>query len=139
MDQVETIGIDVVFVSSEASPQEMKQNARPSGEDLKEFQGIWVYTEERKPIGTLTDIGFDRNDWSINKLYFYDGKTVAVQSRSISINHDKIIVPAAAEGNISEFDRADGLLAQMFGTDVIKHASIVLQRALRGMPAAWTF
>lgn len=134
MNQVEAIGIDIVFVHSEYSPQEMKSDALPFGEDLREFQGIWVYTDEKKPIGTLTDIGFNPQDWSINQLYFYDNKTVAVESSNISVNHDKIVVPVSTESRISESANTGGLLAQIFGIDVIRHASILLQRALRGIP-----
>jgi sporulation protein YlmC with PRC-barrel domain len=134
MDQVEAIGEDVVFVRSEASPQPLSKAKPAPGEDLRNFQGVWVFSRSGDPIAAITDLGFDRRDWSLRRLFFCDNRALEVDAADVSLGIERIVVPDGVMSQVISTGDDQGLLARAFGRNVVDEAAIVLQRALRGIP-----
>lgn len=134
MDQVEAIGEDVVFVRAEASPRSLSKAKPAPGEDLRHFQGVWVFSRSGDPIDAITDLGFDRRDWSLRRLFFCDDRTLEVDPDDVSLGVESVMVPDGMIGQVIPTGDDHGLLAGAFGRGVVDEAAIVLQRALRGIP-----
>lgn len=134
MDQVDTVGEDVVFVRSEASPQPLTKAKPAPGEDLRNYQGIWVFSRNGEAIAAVTDLGFDRRDWSLRLLFFCDQRVLEVDAADVSISVERILVPDGMISRVFVAGEEHGLLAVVFGHSVVEEAAIILQRGLRGLP-----
>lgn len=133
IDQIDDIGEDVVFVRSELSAKPLTKAEQPLGQDLLDFQGIWVFTQTQEPIAAVIDLGFDRKTYDLNVLYFCDQRALSVNAMDVHLSQDKIIVPANMASKIIDPGQSQGLLAGLFGKNIVNEAAIVLQRALLGL------
>ncbi len=136
MDRINRIGEDVIFIENELIPEHLEKVGGLPGEDLKEFQGTWIYTMSGEAIGALTDIGFLPMNWTINKIILNGNRAIDVDANNIIINHDKIEISDASLKTLGASTESEGLLAGLFGTAAIRQASILLQRTLRGIPVS---
>lgn len=134
MQQVERIGEDVVFVSSDTMIQPLTKTDQAPGEDLRNFQGVWAFTQGGQPVAAITDLGFDQQTWILQTLYFCDDRAVEVNAADVTLAHDKVVIQADLVDAIISPAASHGLLAGLFGSEGIEEAGIVLQRALRGLP-----
>lgn len=129
IDAVQTLGRDVVLISSENEVTKIGDGKRPPGRSLKDLQGTWVTTANGKHLGTLVDLDFN-TDWNISDLSLADDRELPIELDALQIG-DEIIVPAEYADRVrSNSEAKPGFLRQLFGSESVDETKRTLKRAL---------
>jgi len=131
VDAVDSIGRDVVMISSEELASKQTEAARAPGRSLKDLQGVWVTSLDGRHVGALVDVEFDPDDWGITELILAEDKRLPVDRDEIEIG-DEILVPIAYRERVEEVgEEKPGFLRRAFGGEAIEDMKKALGRALK--------
>jgi sporulation protein YlmC with PRC-barrel domain len=116
VEEIETIGTDVILLKGEASLTPLAKAGVTKGKSLKDIRGTRVVTADGKLLGTLDDFEVQGDDWSISELYLDKNRRLPVASAEIKIGEDQIIVPAEySERVVEEPEDNSGFFHKIFG------------------------
>jgi sporulation protein YlmC with PRC-barrel domain len=131
VEQVESVGRDVVTITSEEVATKCSEHAPAPGRSLKDLQGAWVTTMDGNHLGTLVDLEFESTQWGITDLFLADDKRLPVRRDEIEIG-DEILVPVGYRELVTDVDEGTpGFLRRAFGREALEDVKRALGRALR--------
>ncbi len=113
---VQTLGKDVVLISGEDAARRIAGITKAPGHSLKDLQGSWVTTMNGNHLGTVLDLHFNPEDWSIAMIELDDDKQLPVDASEIKIG-DEVLVPASYATQLQQTtERRSGFMSRLFGT-----------------------
>lgn len=112
---IQTLGRDVVLVSGERVARRITGATKAPGRNLKALQGSWVTTMDGHHLGTVMDLHFKPDDWSITTLVLGDETELPVDASEIKIG-DEILVPASYAERLGKAGAPKhGFMRRLFG------------------------
>lgn len=94
MENVSTVGEDVILVNSSAAGQKILDEKHLQGMSLERLQGHGVITQDGKDLGVFKDANFQANTWELTEIILDKDNLLKVDVSEITIGEDEILVPA---------------------------------------------
>ncbi len=121
-----SIGNDVVFIRDNFEEAEHNEDRKPSGTAIEKFRGNWVTSADGEHIGLFEDFLLRRRDAAISGIKMVAGNVVPLNEKNwnVVIGRDEVLVPRdavlkAAPTSVSErIGRFSFKMYQKFGRDL---------------------
>lgn len=132
MQDVVSMGRDVVFIPEESKSQQVSPTAKPRGREIESLFGHWVTTTEGKHLGHLSDVDFDPVTWDVSALRLSEGTRIPVKKENVVFGADEVMVDATVADEFVTEPQKQGVLAKFLPRHVVNQLGETLQDTVLG-------